>query len=71
MQTLISIHSQIMRVLIITLSFALVVLGGKFLVETENGENDYGGGAPRRYGGGSDIPEGKSNQKKRYLILTV
>ena len=56
-----------MRVLIITLSFALVVLGGKFLVETENGKNDYGGGSPRRYSGGSprrygdgsDIPTGK------------
>ena len=53
-KTLISIHSQIMRVLIITLSFALVVLGKKFLVEVEteksgNGKNDYGG-PPRRYG---------------------
>ena len=42
-----------MRVLIITLSFALVVLGGKFLVKTENGENYYGAGSPRRYGGGA------------------
>ena len=58
-----------MRVLIITLSFALVVLGGKYLVEIEteksgNGKNyygdpeksrnDYSGGPPRRYGAESE-----------------
>ena len=57
-----------MRVLIITLSFAIVVLGKKFLVETENskhGKDYYGGGShPRIPSTQRTTTEGRSNKQK-------
>ena len=77
-QTLIFIHSQIMRVLIITLSFALVVFGKHFLIETENseiGSSKYTYLPGKDYNGGSS-DSGKTKYPRKlfmsfYLYLFV
>ena len=56
-----------MRVLIITLSFAIVVLGKKFLVETENskhGKDYYSAEHPGFPSTQRTTTEGRSNKQK-------